>query len=134
MRADAEKRGRPRWAREKDKRVTPVGRLLRRFRIDELPQLVNVLRNEMSIIGPRPERPYFVSRLMKKMPFYAERLRVKPSITGWAQVNFKYASTEEETKEKLLYDLFYIQNRSFSLDFLIALKTLHVLIAGRGAQ
>ncbi|MDD5174097.1 MAG: sugar transferase [Candidatus Omnitrophica bacterium] len=134
MRADAEKGGRPRWAREKDKRVTPIGMILRRFRIDELPQLINVLRGEMSIIGPRPERPYFVSRLMKKMPFYAERLKVKPSITGWAQVNFKYTATEEDARKKLLYDIFYVQNMSLALDALIALKTLKVIITGKGAQ
>lgn len=134
MHRDAEKGRRERWAKETDERITPVGKLLRRFRIDELPQLVNVLRNEMSLIGPRPERPYFTTKLIKKIPFYAYRLQVKPGISGWAQVNFKYAASEEDTEKKLLYDLFYIQNMSFALDLLIALKTLKVVIAGQGAH
>lgn len=134
MYMDAEKGKRPRWAKRDDVRITPLGKILRRFRIDELPQLINVLRNEMSLIGPRPERPYFMSKLMKKIPFYAERLQVKPGITGWAQVNFKYAASEEDTEKKLIYDLFYIQNMSFALDLLIALKTLNVVITCRGAQ
>ncbi len=134
MRSDAEKGGRPKWAKTQDVRVTSVGRILRRFRIDELPQFYNVLRNDMSIIGPRPERPYFTSKLMRKIPFFAERLRAKPGITGWAQVNFKYAATEEDTEEKLLYDLFYIQNVSFAIDLLIVLKTFRVVLTGQGAQ
>ena len=134
MYVDSEIRGHPRWAKRHDKRITPVGNLLRRFRIDELPQLINVLKNNMSIIGPRPERPYFTNKLLKRIPFYAQRLQVKPGITGWAQVNFKYAATEEDTEKKLLYDLFYIQNMSLALDFLIALKTLHVVFAGRGVH
>lgn len=134
MYINAEKSRLPHWTKKNDIRITPVGKLLRRYRIDELPQLVNVLRNEMSLIGPRPERPYFTSRLAKKVPFYAERLSRKPGISGWAQVTFKYAATEKDTEQKLLYDLFYIQNMSFALDFLIALKTLKVVITGRGAQ
>lgn len=134
MRADAEKGGRPRWAKAKDVRVTPVGQFLRKFRIDELPQLINVLKNDMSIIGPRPERPYFTAKLIRKVPFYAERLRVKPGITGWAQVNFKYTATEKDAEEKLLYDLFYMQNVSFALDMLIIMKTFKVVLTGQGAQ
>jgi exopolysaccharide biosynthesis polyprenyl glycosylphosphotransferase len=134
MRSDAEKAGKPRWAKAYDTRVTPVGRILRRFRIDELPQLINVLRNEMSMIGPRPERPYFTAKLIRKIPFYAERLRAKPGITGWAQVNFRYAASEEDTEEKLVYDLFYIQNVSFALDLLVVLKTFKVVLTGQGAQ
>jgi len=134
MYINAEKSSMPHWTKKNDIRITPVGKVLRRYRIDELPQLANVLRNEMSLIGPRPERPYFTSRLAKKVPFYAERLSRKPGISGWAQVTFKYAATEKDTEQKLLYDLFYIQNMSFALDFLIALKTLKVVITGRGAQ
>jgi len=134
MYANAEKKGRPLWAKKEDKRITPIGKLLRRFRIDELPQLINVLRNEMSIIGPRPERPYFSAKLVKKIPLYSERLRAKPGITGWAQVNFRYAATEEDSEKKLLYDIFYIHNMSFALDFLIALKTFKVIMAGTGAR
>jgi len=134
MNTNAEKGKRPRWAKINDRRITPVGRFLRFSRIDELPQLINVLKNEMSLIGPRPERPYFTAKLVRKIPFYAERLQVKPGITGWAQVNFRYAATEEDSEKKLVYDLFYIQNMSFSLDFLIALKTLKVVLTGRGAH
>lgn len=134
MYISSEKDGQPRWAAAGDARVTPVGKFLRRWRIDELPQFVNILKNEMSVVGPRPERPYFNDDFVRKIPFYAERLRIKPGLTGWAQVNFKYAATEEETRRKLLYDLFYIQNRSFSLDLLIALKTLKVIITGNGSN
>jgi len=130
----AEKKGHPHWTRESDARVTLLGRFLRRFRLDELPQLVNVLRNEMSLIGPRPERPYFTSRLIKKIPFYVERLHVKPGISGWAQVGFRYGATEKDAECKLIYDLYYIQNISLSFDFLIALKTLKTVITGSGAQ
>lgn len=130
----SEKFGHAKWAKYEDIRITPVGKILRRYRIDELPQLLNILRNDMSLIGPRPERPYFTNKLIGKIPFYAQRLRVKPGITGWAQINFKYAATEEENKHKLLLDLFYIQNRSFSLDLLIALKTFRILLLGQGAH
>ncbi|MCX5679754.1 MAG: sugar transferase [Candidatus Omnitrophica bacterium] len=124
----------PRWARKSDPRITPVGRILRRYRIDELPQLINVLRNEMSLIGPRPETPIYTHRLIRNIAYYAERLQVKPGISGWAQVNLKYAASEEASREKLIYDLFYTQNVSFTLDLLIALKTLKVVLTGKGAQ
>lgn len=134
MGLDAERGNKPRWAALRDARVTTVGKFLRRFRIDELPQLVNVLRNEMSIIGPRPERPYFTSKLMWKIPFYAQRLQAKPGLTGWAQVGYQYTDTEKGAREKLLYDLFYIHNASIALDFLIVLKTFKVILTGHGAH
>ena len=134
MAPGAEKAGHPRWAKKDDARITPVGTVLRRYRIDEIPQLVNVLRNEMSLIGPRPERPYFTSKLIRKIPFYAERLRAKPGITGWAQVSLQYADSEAASESKLLYDLFYIQNMSVALDGLILLKTFKVVVAGQGAH
>ncbi len=127
---DAEEKTGPVWAEKNDPRVTRVGRLLRISRIDELPQLINILRGEMSLIGPRPERPFFIKELIEKIPCYAERFNVKPGITGWAQVNFKYASSIADNQEKLLYDLYYIQNMSPTLDFFIFLRTLG-LIFGR---
>lgn len=131
---DAEKGKYPRWAKKDDVRITSIGKVLRRFRIDELPQLVNVLKNDMSLIGPRPERPYFTSKLIKTIPFYVQRLQVKPGISGWAQVNFQYTDNEEDTKKKLLFDLFYIQNMSLAIDLFVALKTLKVVITGHGAH
>lgn len=134
MRLNAERGKKPRWAKKNDLRITPVGKFLRRYRIDELPQLLNVLNNDMSIVGPRPERPYFTYQLMRKVPFYAQRLQAKPGLTGWAQVNLKYTDTEKGAQEKLLYDLFYIHNASFALDSLILLKTFQVVLAGKGAH
>ena len=134
MRLGAEKRKHPVWAKEGDERITLVGKLLRHYRIDELPQLINILKNDMSLIGPRPERPYFTYKLMRGIPFYAQRLQVKPGISGWAQVNFKYTNTEEDAKKKLLFDLYYIHNMSFTLDLLISLKSLKVVISGSGAH
>jgi exopolysaccharide biosynthesis polyprenyl glycosylphosphotransferase len=134
MQMNAERGNKPRWAALRDARVTTVGKYLRHFRIDELPQLVNVLRNEMSIIGPRPERPYFTSKLMWKIPFYAQRLQAKPGLSGWAQVSYQYTDTEKGAREKLLYDLFYIHNASLALDFLIVLKTFRVILTGHGAH
>ncbi len=133
MFTDSEESG-PEFAQPGDPRVTAVGRFLRRFRLDELPQLYNVLLNEMSLIGPRPERPYFVRELIEKIPFYAERLEVKPGITGWAQVTYGYSSSVNEHREKLLYDIFYLENMSLALDGLIMLKTLGVILRGKGAQ
>ncbi len=133
MFADSEHGG-PEFARPDDPRATKVGRFLRRFRLDELPQLYNVLLNEMSLIGPRPERPCFVRELIEKIPFYAERLEAKPGITGWAQVTYGYSSSTAEHREKLLYDIFYLENMSLALDGLIILKTLGVILRGKGAQ
>ena len=123
-----------RWAKKSDERITPIGGVLRRFRLDELPQLINVLKNEMSLIGPRPESRYYVSHLLKETPMYSERFKTLPGITGWAQVNFGYAASVEESKEKLLYDIYYIQNQSLALDTLIALKTIKTVITGKGVR
>lgn len=131
---DAEKGKKARWAKLDDSRVTPVGMFFRQFRVDELPQLLNVLKNDMSLIGPRPERPYFTSKLMWKIPFYAQRLQAKPGLSGWAQVNYQYTDTEKGAREKLLYDLFYIHNASLALDFLILLKTFKVVLLRQGAH
>lgn len=123
MKQNAEANGQPQWAEENDKRATRVGRILRKTHIDELPQFFNVLRGEMSLVGPRAERPELVEWFQQHVPFYRARLLVKPGITGWAQINFGYASTIEETITKLEYDLYYIKHRSIALDIMILLKT-----------
>jgi sugar transferase (PEP-CTERM system associated) len=134
MRVDAEADGKARWADRNDRRATRVGRLIRKLRVDELPQLYNVLRGDMSLVGPRPERPEFVGELAKKFPYYAERHRVKPGITGWAQVRYPYGASERDAKEKLQYDLFYVKNHSLFLDLLIVARTVEVVLFGRGAR
>lgn len=128
---DAEEDG-PRWTEEYDRRVTRVGRFLRRSRLDEVPQLLNVLRGEMSLIGPRPERPEFVAQLQEQIPFYRARLAVRPGLTGWAQVKYHYANSVEDALIKLQYDLYYIKHQSFHLDLLIFLKTIGVVLTFRG--
>ena len=132
MRQDAEING-PQWAEKEDPRVTRVGSVIRKLRLDELPQLLNVLRREMSFIGPRPERPEFVNQLQEMIPYYLERHTVKPGITGWAQVKFAYGKTVEDSLEKLQYDLYDIKNMSFFLDLLIVFQTIKVVLLGRGA-
>ncbi|TXI21599.1 MAG: TIGR03013 family PEP-CTERM/XrtA system glycosyltransferase [Roseateles sp.] len=134
MRADAEKDGKPRWATKNDDRVTRVGRFIRKVRIDELPQLFNVLRGEMSMVGPRPERQFFVDELISKIPYYAVRHSVKPGLTGWAQVRYEYGSTVEDSIEKLQYDLYYVKNHTLFLDLLIMLETVAVVLTGKGAR
>lgn len=134
MRVDAEVDGRAQWAQRNDSRVTPIGRFIRRTRIDELPQLFNVLRGEMSFVGPRPERPTFVSELKQRIPFYDLRHSVKPGITGWAQVQFQYAATADEAAKKLQFDLYYVKNNSLILDLMIVLDTVRVVISGDGAR
>jgi sugar transferase (PEP-CTERM system associated) len=134
MVADAERDGVPLWASANDRRVTPAGRWIRKARLDELPQLFNVLKGDMSFVGPRPERPEFVAQLADKIPFYNERHRVKPGLTGWAQIRYPYASSEEDAREKLQYDLYYVKNYSILLDVLILLQTAEVVMLGRGAQ
>jgi exopolysaccharide biosynthesis polyprenyl glycosylphosphotransferase len=129
---DAEQEGEALWATKNDPRVTRVGRFLRRTRLDELPQLLNVLRGEMSIVGPRPERPEFVEELREQIPFYCTRLSVKPGVTGWAQIKYPYASSVQDALVKLQYDLFYIKRQSPLLDALIMLRTVKVMLAFRG--
>lgn len=133
MRVDAEKDG-PRWAAKNDSRVTRVGAFIRKVRIDEIPQVINVLRNEMSFVGPRPERPVFVNDLGKKIPYYNERHTAKPGITGWAQINYPYGATEEDTRHKLAYDLYYVKNGSLFLDIIIITQTVKVLLWNSGAR
>jgi sugar transferase (PEP-CTERM system associated) len=132
MRQDAEKDTGPVWSGQRDPRITRVGNFLRRTRLDELPQLYNVLVGHMSFIGPRPERPEFVAELQKQIPYYMERLAVKPGLTGWAQVKYPYGSTVEDAVEKLQYDLYYIKNLSLFLDLLIVLSTVQVVLFARG--
>lgn len=134
MRNDAEKNGDAVWAAENDPRITRVGRFLRKTRIDELPQLYNILIGELEFVGPRPERPEFVEKLQAMIPYYALRHTVKPGLTGWAQVMFHYSGSIEESKGKLQYDLFYIKNMSIKLDLLILFHTIKIVLLGRGAR
>ena len=134
MRDDAEAVTGPIFADKDDIRITRVGRLLRTTRVDELPQLLNVLRGEMSFVGPRPERPFFVEQFAKEIPYYTQRLSVKPGITGWAQVYYPYGATVEDAVEKLRLDLYYIKNISLILDLFIIMKTLKIIVLGKGAR
>ncbi|AHF03376.1 sugar transferase [Marichromatium purpuratum 984] len=133
MRVDAEADGRARWATKNDSRITRVGRFIRKTRIDELPQIFNVLKGEMSFVGPRPERPEFVATLASKYDYYAARHRVKPGLTGWAQLCYPYGSSEEDALRKLEYDLYYVKNYSIFLDLLILIETVEVVVFGKGA-
>ena len=134
MAPDAETGDGARWAAVNDARVTRIGRLMRRTRIDELPQLINVIRGEMSFVGPRPERPEFVTMLTEKLPFYAVRHSVKPGLTGWAQVRYSYGATVEQSMKKLEYDLYYVKNHTLVLDLQIVLETIRVVLLGQGAR
>jgi sugar transferase (PEP-CTERM system associated) len=134
MREDAERDGRPRWAAANDDRVTRVGRVIRKLRIDELPQILNVLNGEMSLVGPRPERPEFVSQLNTKIPLYRERHTIKPGITGWAQLCYPYGSNENDAAQKLQYDLFYVKNRTLLFYLAILVQTVEVILWGKGAR
>ncbi len=133
MIVNAEQDGGPQWAQENDSRVTRVGRFLRRSRLDEVPQLVNVLRGDMSLIGPRPERPEFVEELAREIPYYRARLAVKPGLTGWAQVRYRYGSTREDALRKLQYDLYYIRRQAPLLDLIIAIKTIGAMVTFAGS-
>jgi exopolysaccharide biosynthesis polyprenyl glycosylphosphotransferase len=132
MVSDAEKISGPVWSQKDDPRITDIGRIIRRLRIDEIPQMLNVLKGEMSFVGPRPERPFFVEKLANEIPYYKRRLKVRPGITGWAQVKHKYDESLEDVKIKLKYDLFYIENMSLRMDFKIILRTIYVVLFGKG--
>ncbi|HUC72162.1 MAG TPA: TIGR03013 family XrtA/PEP-CTERM system glycosyltransferase [Stellaceae bacterium] len=134
MRADAERDGGPQWAAKADPRVTRVGAIIRKLRIDELAQVLNVLRGDMSFVGPRPERPYFVANLAAVVPYYNERHWVRPGITGWAQINYPYGASIEDARCKLSFDLYYVKNRSIFLDFVILLQTVRVIFWNYGAR
>jgi sugar transferase (PEP-CTERM system associated) len=134
MRTDAEKAGEAVWAVRDDPRVTRVGAVIRKTRLDELPQLFNVLRGDMSFVGPRPERPEFVHQLEERIPYYRERHTVKPGITGWAQLCYPYGSSEHDAIEKLQYDLYYVKNRSLLFDLVILIQTVEVVLWGKGAR
>ncbi|NLG17543.1 MAG: sugar transferase [Fibrobacter sp.] len=134
MYSDAEKYSGPQWASEDDPRITPVGRFIRKTRLDEIPQFINVLKGEMSLVGPRPERPFFVEQLKKEIPWYVRRIKMKPGITGWAQVKHKYDASIEDVKQKVIYDLYYFENMSLNLDLKILLRTFLVVLTGKGAH
>ena len=134
MKNDAERDGTPCWAKLDDQRVTRVGRIIRKLHIDELPQLFNVIKGEMSFVGPRPERPFFVDQLVKQIPYYSLCHSVKPGITGWAQVSYPYGASLDDAIEKLQYDLYYVKNHTLFLDLVILIATLEVVLCGRGAR
>lgn len=134
MKMEAEKETGPVWAEEKDERVTPVGKVIRKLRLDEIPQMINVLRGEMSFVGPRPERPHFVEHLKDEIPFYDKRHAVKPGITGWAQIEYRYGASKKDALEKLKYDLYYIKNMSLFLDLVVLFRTIKIALFGNGAR
>ena len=134
MRKDAERDGMPQWAKKQDDRVTRVGNVMRKLRIDELPQVFNVLKDDMSFVGPRPERPYFVKDLAKKISYYPSRHAVKPGITGWAQIRYPYGATVEDAVQKLQYDLYYVKNHTLFLDIIILFQTAQVVLFGKGSR
>jgi sugar transferase (PEP-CTERM system associated) len=134
MRASAEATSGPVWAEASDPRVTRVGRILRKLRLDELPQFINILRGDMNFVGPRPERPVFVNQLNEAIPYYTQRHLVKPGLTGWAQIKYPYGASIEDTSEKLRYDLYYIKNQSFLLDAVIIFETIKIVLFGRGGR
>jgi lipopolysaccharide/colanic/teichoic acid biosynthesis glycosyltransferase len=134
MRVDAEKDGKAQWAQKNDSRVTRIGNFIRNTRIDELPQIFNVLKGEMSFVGPRPERPQFVEELAQQIPYYRERHRVKPGITGWAQLCYPYGASVHDAEQKLTYDLYYIKNHSLMFDLYILVRTVEVILLGKGVR
>jgi lipopolysaccharide/colanic/teichoic acid biosynthesis glycosyltransferase len=133
MVADAEAEG-AKWATKNDPRVTRIGQFMRKTRLDEVPQLLNVLRGDMSFVGPRPERPEFVSWLSEEIPFYDVRTTIRPGLTGWAQIRYGYGATLAESREKLAYDLYYVKHKTLGLDLLIMFETIKTIIRRRGAQ
>jgi lipopolysaccharide/colanic/teichoic acid biosynthesis glycosyltransferase len=134
MRIDAEHMTGAQWARQEDPRVTRVGRFIRKYRLDEMPQFLNIIRGEMSFIGPRPERPEFVKKLRQEISYYDERHSVRPGLTGWAQVQYQYGASVEDAWRKLEYDLFYLQNMSIFFDLVILLKTVRIVLTGQGGR
>ena len=134
MRTDAEKDGVPIWATSNDDRVTRVGRVIRKIRVDEIPQFWNIIKGEMSFVGPRPERPHFVSQLAEEIPFYEHRHLVAPGLTGWAQIKYPYGASVEDARQKLQYDLYYIKNQSLALDFVIVFETVKTVLFGKGGR
>jgi exopolysaccharide biosynthesis polyprenyl glycosylphosphotransferase len=133
MRLDAEKNG-PVWAQTGDDRTTRVGRIIRKIRVDEIPQFWNILKGEMNFVGPRPERPHFVAQLAEEIPFYEQRHLIPPGLTGWAQIKYPYGSSIEDARQKLQYDLYYIKNQSLVLDAVILFETVKTILFGRGAR
>ncbi|MDD2720471.1 MAG: TIGR03013 family PEP-CTERM/XrtA system glycosyltransferase [Gallionella sp.] len=134
MRKDAEKSGKPQWATQNDSRITRVGNIIRTLRIDELPQIFNVLKGEMSLVGPRPERDFFVRQLCEQIPYYNLRHSIKPGVTGWAQVRYQYGSSVEDSLQKLQYDLYYVKNNNLFLDIVILMDTVWVVLTGKGSR
>jgi len=133
MRVDAEQAG-PVWASKDDDRTTRVGRIIRKVRIDEIPQFWNILRGEMAFVGPRPERPHFVAQLAQEIPYYEQRHLIPPGLTGWAQIKYPYGASIEDARQKLQYDLFYVKNQSLMLDAIVLFETIKIIIFGRGGQ
>jgi len=133
MRVDAEKEG-PVWASSGDDRATRIGRIIRKIRVDEIPQFWNILRGEMSFVGPRPERQHFVSQLAREIPYYEQRHLIAPGLTGWAQIKYPYGASIEDARQKLQYDLYYIKNQSLVLDAIIMFETIKIIMFGRGAH
>jgi exopolysaccharide biosynthesis polyprenyl glycosylphosphotransferase len=134
MKTDAEANGTPVWATSDDDRTTRVGKVIRKIRVDEIPQFWNIIKGEMSFVGPRPERPHFVSQLAEEIPFYEHRHLVAPGLTGWAQVKYPYGASVEDARQKLQYDLYYIKNQSLMLDIIIVFATVRTVLFGRGAR
>ena len=134
MRTDAEKDGVPIWATSNDDRVTRVGRVIRKIRVDEIPQFWNIIKGEMSFVGPRPERPHFVAQLAEEIPFYEHRHLAAPGLTGWAQIKYPYGASVEDARQKLQYDLYYIKNQSLALDFVIVFETVKTVLFGKGGR
>jgi lipopolysaccharide/colanic/teichoic acid biosynthesis glycosyltransferase len=134
MRTGAEKKSGPVWAEADDPRITRIGRILRKLRLDVLPQFVNVIRGDMNFVGPRPEGPVFVEQLSRAIPYYPQRHLIKPGLTGWAQIKYPYGASVEDAIEKLRYDLYYIKNQSFLLDAVIVFETVKTVVFGRGGR